>query len=71
MSNITNNGGGNKEYNMILEQARGATETASSFSTEAHNAMESFMAMGMRMAGMLAGMLGGILGSCGGGCGGI
>ena len=35
MSNITNNGGGNKDYNMILEQARGATETASSFSTEA------------------------------------
>ena len=31
MSNITNNGGGNKDYNMILEQARGATETASSF----------------------------------------
>jgi hypothetical protein len=71
VSNISNDGGGKKDYNMLLEHAKGATEAASSFSTEAHNQMESLLSTGMRLAGMLAGMLGGILGSCGGGCGGI
>ena len=72
MGGISNDGGGgNKNYNMLLEHAKGASEAASSFSTEAHNQMESILSTGMRFAGMLAGLLGGVLGSCGGGCGGI
>ncbi len=69
MNGVNNNG--NRDYNMTLEHARGATEQASSFAQEAHHQMEGFLAMGMRLAGALAGLLGGVLGSCGGGCGGI
>jgi hypothetical protein len=69
--NGVNNNGGNRDYNMILEQARGATDQVSSLAQEAHHQMEGIMATGMRFAGALAGLLGGVLGSCGGGCGGI
>lgn len=60
----------NNKYNMTLENARSSTDAASSMTSEAHNAMENIMSMGMKFAGALLGLLGG-LGSCGGGCGGI
>lgn len=61
---------GGNNYNMVLADAKSATEMAASATNEASHQMENIMSMGMKFAGALLGLLGG-LGSCGGGCGGI
>ena len=59
----------NSNYNMVLENAKSATENMASGTEEAHHQMENIMSMGMKFLGAMAGLLGGV-GSCGG-CGGI
>lgn len=64
MSNQINQFNRESAY-MRLEQARSATESASSRSMEAQHIMEGLMNMGMKLAGALLGMLGSCSGCAG------